>query len=163
MSLCRHLLAKRKDKETSKEEELERIFYANKVEYKEFIKDPLSIINDANLILRIDNSLYTWQLGVAVLACKYAFGVEPQSKFVDSIIKAKTKKSWFTIFGADNDVTKLDIEKGPPSFQPPFRQDEQEIIRYRKAPDSEMLSKMKLKMGENKAKFTLEISPGQTE
>jgi len=39
------------------------------------MKDPLTIINDDNLIVRIDNSLYTWQLGVAILVCKYAFGI----------------------------------------------------------------------------------------
>lgn len=136
------------------------MFYANKVEYKDFIKDPLAFINDANLVVRIDNSIYTWQLGAAVLACRFAFGVEPEADFVDSIIKAKSKKSWLvTLFDRTN-VTKLDIEKEPPLMQPPSKPDEQEIIRYRKAPDSEMLSKMKLRPGENKAKFTLETAPG---
>jgi hypothetical protein len=37
----------------------------------------MGLINDANLIVRIDNSLYTWQLGATVLACKFAFGEEP--------------------------------------------------------------------------------------
>lgn len=69
----------------------------------------MGLINDANLIVRIDNSLYTWQLGATVLACKFAFGEEPD-RLVDEVIRAKTKKSWFTIFGRDN-VTKLDIEK----------------------------------------------------
>jgi hypothetical protein len=31
-------------------------------------------------------------------------------KLVDGVIKAKTKRGWFDIFGRDN-VTKLDIEK----------------------------------------------------
>ena len=69
------------------------------------------------------------------------------------VIKAKTRKSWYHIFGRDN-VTCLDIEKQPPSLQP-FRPDEQEIIRWRRTPDSETLSKMKLNYGENKAKFSL--------
>lgn len=59
--------------------------------------------------MRIDNSLYTWQLGAAVLACKFAFGEEPD-RLVDEVMRAKNKKSWFPIFGRDN-VTKLDIEK----------------------------------------------------
>ena len=50
------------------------MFYANMVEYKDFIKDPLEIINDNKLVVRIDNSIYTWQLGVAILSCKFAFG-----------------------------------------------------------------------------------------
>lgn len=86
---------------------MERIFYANKIEYREFIKNPLTIINDTNLIVRIDNSLYTWQLGAAVLACKFAYGEEPD-RLVEAAIQAKNKKSWFPIFGRDN-VTKLDI------------------------------------------------------
>lgn len=85
------------------------------------MKDPLSIINDPNLIVRIDNSLYTWQLGAAVLACKFAYGEEPV-KLVDEVIKAKNKKAWYQIF-ASNNVTKLDIEKEPPSIQPPHRFD----------------------------------------
>lgn len=75
MSVCGHLLAKMTNQ--AGKEELEKIFYANKVEYKDFIKDPLGIINDTNLVVRIDNSIYTWQLGAAILACKFAFGKEP--------------------------------------------------------------------------------------
>ena len=66
-------------------------------------------MNDTKLVVRIDNSLYAWQLGVTILACKFAFGKEPPAKFVDSVIEAKNKKSWFQIFGRDKDVTKLDI------------------------------------------------------
>ena len=141
------------------------MFYANMVEYKEFIKDPLEMINDTKLVVRIDNSLYTWQLGATILAIKFAFGKDPDAKLINSIIEAKSKKSWYQIFGGDKgNVTKLDIEeKDAPTFQLPNKLEETEIIRYRKVPDSEMLSKMKLKMGENKAKFTLELSPGQTE
>ena len=81
--------------------------------------------------------------------------MEPGDEFVDAIIKAKTKKNWFQIFNRDN-VTKLNIEeKVAPTLQTPMRLEESEIIRYRKAPDSGMLEKMKLKMGENKARFTL--------
>jgi len=39
------------------------------------LKDPLGIIEDTNLVVRIDNCIYTWQLGAAIIACKYAFGV----------------------------------------------------------------------------------------
>ena len=84
-------------------------FYKNKIEYKDFIKDPLTIINDDNLIVRIDNSLYTWQLGVAILVCKYAFGVQPQNQFIDQIIKNKSKKRWFPMFGGKDNMTKLNI------------------------------------------------------
>lgn len=88
------------------------MFYANMLQYKDFIKDPLQIINDNKLVVRIDNSLYTWQLGATILACKYAFGKDPGTKFVDSIIEAKTKKSWYQIFGGDKgNVAKLDIEE----------------------------------------------------
>jgi len=106
-------------------------------------------MNDTKLVVRINNSLYTWQLGATILACKFAFGKQPDAKFVDSVI-SKTKKSWLPqIFGSDKvNVTKLDIEeKGGPVLQLPTRLEETEIIRYRKVPDSEMLSKMKLKMG----------------
>lgn len=51
------------------------------------MKDPLAILDNANLIVRIDNSFYSWQLGVAVLACKFAYGEMPD-KLVD-VIKEK--------------------------------------------------------------------------
>lgn len=122
----------------------------------------MGIISDTNLVVRIDNSLFSWQFGAVILACKFAFGKEPTAEFVDDLIKTKYKKSWFTIFNRDN-VTKLDIEEKTPLVPPLSRPEEQEIIKYRKAPDSEMLEKMNLKMGENRARFVLELSPGQTE
>ena len=110
------------------------------------MKDPLEIINDSKLMVRIDNSLYTWQLGAAILACKFAFGKEPGKDFYE-VIQAKTKKSWYQIFGRDN-VTKLDIEEsGPSNLKLSSKLEDTEIVRYRKAPDSEMLKKMGLKMG----------------
>ena len=99
------------------------------------MKDPLAILSDTNLIVRIDNSFYSWQLGAAVLACKFAYGEMPD-KLADVIKeKEKSKSRWFGIFGRDT-VTKLDIEKEPPLIQAPMKNDEQEIIRYRKTPDS---------------------------
>jgi hypothetical protein len=72
--------------------------------------------------MRIDNSLYTWQLGATILACKYAFGMEPGDEFVDAVIKAKTKKNWFQIFNRESNVAKLDIEeKVPATIQAPNR------------------------------------------
>ena len=69
-------------------------------------------------MVRIDNSLYTWQLGAAVLAGKFAFGVEPGQHFADELVKAKNKKSWYSLFGSNN-VTKLDIEeREQPSLRP---------------------------------------------
>lgn len=121
----------------------------------------MKTIDDSNLVVRIDNSLYTWQLGAVILICKFAFGKEPTAEFVDELIKTKYKKSWFP-FSRDN-VTKLDIEEKIPRVPPLARPEEQEIIKYRKAPDSEMLEKMNLKMGENRARVVLELGPGQSE
>jgi hypothetical protein len=157
LSLCGHLLAKVR-KETGKEE-LEKMFYANKVEYKDFINNPLEIINDNKLVVRIDNSLYTWQLGAAILACKFAFGKDPGDQLINSIIEAKSKKSWYQIFGRDN-LAKLDIEEKDAPLPLSSRVEETEIVRYRKTPDSGMLSRLGLRMGENRAKFSLEIGAG---
>ena len=76
----------------------------------------------------------------------------------------KTKKSWYNLFGKKDIFAKLDIEqKRAPTLPLPLKAEEMEIIRYRKVPDSEMLAKMKLKMGENKAKFVLEVGPSLIE
>jgi hypothetical protein len=33
-------------------------------------------MTDSNLVIKIDDSIYTWQLGVAILTCRFAYGHE---------------------------------------------------------------------------------------
>lgn len=51
-----------------------KTFYDNRVEYSQFIKDPPGYINDSNLVVKIDDSFYTWQLGITILTCRFAYG-----------------------------------------------------------------------------------------
>lgn len=53
-----------------------KAFYENRVEYSAFIKDPPTYLNDGNLVVKIDDSIYTWQLGLTIITCRYAYGKE---------------------------------------------------------------------------------------
>jgi hypothetical protein len=40
------------------------------------MKDPQALLNDTNLVIKIDDAIYTWQLGIAILTCRLAYGKE---------------------------------------------------------------------------------------
>ena len=86
-----------------------KIFYENRVEYTAFIKDPLAYINDSNLVMKIDDSIYTYQLGISILTCRFAYGKELSNELIEDIIKNKfTKSKWRTFFSEPN-IPKLDV------------------------------------------------------
>ena len=59
--------------------------------------------------MKIDNRLYTWELGLAILTCRLAFGKELSPELIDNIIKNKfTRSKLFTYFTGD-DLIKIDI------------------------------------------------------
>ncbi len=69
LSLCGNKLKKAEQKK-----DILRIFYENRVDYKTFQKDPQLILNDSNLLIKIDDAIYTYQLGMCILTCRLAFG-----------------------------------------------------------------------------------------
>lgn len=86
-----------------------KTFYDHRVEYNQFIRDPTSIINDGNLVVKIDDSIYTWQLGITILTCRFAFGRELTKEEIEDIIKNKFTKSRLFSFISGPNITKLDI------------------------------------------------------
>ncbi len=87
-----------------------KTFYDHRVEYNQFIRDPTSIINDGNLVVKIDDSIYTWQLGITILTCRFAFGRELTKEEIEDIIKNKfTKSRLFSFISGGPNITKLDI------------------------------------------------------
>ena len=61
------------------------------------------------MVVKIDDSIYTWQLGIAILTCRFAYGKELSNELIEDIIKNKfTKSKWLT-FISGSTITKLDI------------------------------------------------------
>ena len=82
------------------------------MDYKKFIKDPNGILSDSNLVVKIDDSIYTWQLGLAILTCRFAYGQDLSNDLVDDIIKNKfTKSRWLHYLSSGPGITKLDINQ----------------------------------------------------
>ena len=80
------------------------------MEYSQFIKDPPGYLNDSNLVVKIDDSIYTWQLGVAILTCRFAYGRDLTKEEIEDIIKNKfTKSRLFSFISGGSNITKLDI------------------------------------------------------
>jgi hypothetical protein len=55
------------------QQEAQQIFESKKVTYEEFIKDPLKILSDKSLLVRIKDELFEWEYAGAILMCKLAF------------------------------------------------------------------------------------------
>lgn len=154
LSLCSSLL---KSKEKQTKEQILKTFYEHRVQYKDFIKDPSAFINDNNLVVKIDDSIYTWQLGIAILTCRFAYGEELSSALIDNMIKKQfTKSRWLTYFSGSN-VSKLDITDNVSTklaLTADLNSSESNaVVKYRKVPDSDMLAKMNLVQGQNCARF----------
>lgn len=60
------------------------------------------------MVVKIDDSIYTWQLGIAILTCRFAYGNELSNNLIEDIIKNKFTKSKWNIFSSNN-IAKLDI------------------------------------------------------
>ena len=91
MSLCGDIL--RKDKSSTSKEILQ-IFHSKQVKYKDFIKDPLTILANQDLVVKIDESIYTWDLGLAIITSKLAFGKKMSDFDIDKLMEKK--KSWLS-------------------------------------------------------------------
>ena len=87
------------------------MFYENRVEYSSFIKDPPTYINDSNLVMKLDESIYTFQLGITILTCRYAYGKELSNDEIEDIICNKFTKNKLLTFISGPNITKLDIRE----------------------------------------------------
>lgn len=54
--------------------EILQIFYKNQIKYKQFLQDPLAYLSNQDLVVKIDDSIYAWEIGLAIITCKMAFG-----------------------------------------------------------------------------------------
>lgn len=71
--------------------EAQRIFESKKVTYEEFIKDPLKILNDKSLLVRIKDELFEWEYAGAILMCKLAFNKDLPIEIKNNMLPKKNQ------------------------------------------------------------------------
>lgn len=161
MSLCGETLRKEK---TSNSKEILQIFHSKQVKYADFIKDPLAILSHPDLVVKIDQSIYAWEIGLPIIISKLAFGKKMADHDIDRMMDKK-KKSWLSnYFSSDKRKYVIETdEHGRPlgekklEAQPNNGRPEDNVyIKYSKTPGSDQLSELNLKKGSNIAKFTLD-------
>ena len=68
-------------------------------------------MDNSNLVMKLDESIYTWQLGITILTCRYAYGKELSNEEIEDIIKNKFTKNKILSFISGSNITKLDIRE----------------------------------------------------
>jgi len=61
------------DQITSHEEDLLPLFLKHKVSFEKFVQDPMAIINNPNLMVKIEDKLYDWRLACPLIVSLLAF------------------------------------------------------------------------------------------
>lgn len=70
------------------------------VSYQKFIQNPLEIINNKNLIVKIDKRYYPFTIAASILLCHFVYGQEMSKKNINELILKnmpnQQRSSWFT-------------------------------------------------------------------
>ena len=67
MSICAHLINQKN------EEDLTEIFNSNKVNEEQYFKDPIKVLTNPNLMVKIDDHLYEWKIAEPLIIAKLVF------------------------------------------------------------------------------------------
>lgn len=67
LSICAHLINQKN------EEDLTDIFDANKVTEEQYFKDPIKILSNPNLMVKIEDHLYEWKIAEPLIIAKLVF------------------------------------------------------------------------------------------
>jgi hypothetical protein len=98
----------RKDKNSTSKEILQ-IFHSKQLKYKDFLKDPVAYLANQDLVVKIDESIYSWDLGLAIITSRLAFGKKMPDSEISKMMERK--KSWLgNYFSAATDKRKYVIE-----------------------------------------------------
>ncbi|KAL4456231.1 hypothetical protein ABPG74_014192 [Tetrahymena malaccensis] len=88
LSLCNNVQQKKGENKS-----LDQLFEDYKVTYEQFSQDPLKILNDKNLLLKIGYHLYPLEIASTILICRLAFKQEIPDNVLQNMIKQQKKKS----------------------------------------------------------------------
>eukprot|EP00357_Protocruzia_adherens_P016569 CAMPEP_0115047002 /NCGR_PEP_ID=MMETSP0216-20121206/49063_1 /TAXON_ID=223996 /ORGANISM="Protocruzia adherens, Strain Boccale" /LENGTH=701 /DNA_ID=CAMNT_0002430147 /DNA_START=35 /DNA_END=2140 /DNA_ORIENTATION=- len=81
---------------------LEQIFESRKIDFDRFDRDPMSVINNPDLVVRIDDELYDYQTALPVIISFLAFGQSLSTSTMDKLAEGNKKKNWTDWFKKDN-------------------------------------------------------------
>ncbi|EAR96358.2 LNS2 (lipin/Ned1/SMP2) protein (macronuclear) [Tetrahymena thermophila SB210] len=88
LSLCNNVQQKKGENKS-----LDQLFEDYKVTYEQFSQDPVKILNDKNLLLKIGYHLYPLEIASTILICRLAFKQEIPDNVLQNMIKQQKKKS----------------------------------------------------------------------
>lgn len=83
LSLCGDVL--RKEKNLSSKDILQH-FHKKQLKYQDFLKDPLAMLDNQDLVVKFNQSIYTWDIGIAIITSKLCFGKEMTSSDIDKLL-----------------------------------------------------------------------------
>ena len=109
LSNCLDKLLKNKDL-------TEEIFYDNTINKEEFYKDPWKILNNQNVVIRYNDSIYTVKAAIPLIVSILAFNQEPPEEVMKSLLKNQ-EGGFFSFFSSkknDNEIIKIDLKKKRP-------------------------------------------------
>ena len=82
--MCRHLI------NNTNEFQINTIFENNKITFENFSKSPWNVLNDKNLLLRIDNMLFPWNTAAPMIISMLAFKKELPAPIMNQLLQSAT-------------------------------------------------------------------------
>lgn len=93
LSLCAEQIKKKKP-----HEDWMQIFQEKLVSFEQFSKDPLGIIANKNLLVKIDAELYAWEIAAPIILARCIFSRDLQDTVVSDILSKKKAWHWTKLF-----------------------------------------------------------------
>ena len=122
----------------------------------------MSFINNQNLVVKIKESIYTWEIGLSILLAKYAFNVHMNPIQINEMVEKKKNQGWLRflsnqkrkfVIETDNYEAKADTSNDQKT---PVVPNEQITTKMVRVPPSDLLKQLGLQKGVNHAKFSIE-------
>ncbi len=101
------------DKLKQNPDDTEEIFYNNIIEKEEFYKDPWLTLNNENVVIRYDDSIYTVKAAIPFIISILAFNQEPPKEVMQKLLKSQ-EGGFFSYFRSkkkDYEIIKIDLKK----------------------------------------------------
>jgi len=100
---------------TKNPENIEEIFYKYLIQKEDFYKDPWKLLNNTNLVVRYEDSLYTWKAAAPLLISILAYGELPNQSVMEPLL-AQIEGGFMSYFKRSKpkkvDLLKIDVNKG---------------------------------------------------
>lgn len=152
MSLCWSELKKNP-------ENPEEIFKRKIVTQDDFFKDPWKILNNSELSIKYEDSIYTYKAAIPILLSLLSFNKLPPENVMKSLTSHNQGGilSYFKRNRTSLDMLKFNQKKEETKELPPQQNKKRASTLFKKSfsPNSDQLKKLGLKPGKNEVRFTV--------